>query len=215
MTLIRKLTLSISQKVVRWASPGCKEWAQGLAREAAVIESDWAALRWALGSTRVLLDRREEPIGSLAEVPKAAQLLVERARIGPVAMWGALIQGPVYAWGIFLHHRSWSSRAGDAVVVLGALIAGINLLIDRHRLKEPWRDDVYDDILACARFYRAELERRSSTMCIQTFAVLCWSVGWVLAAPGDLHFRLISGAAALGRRCAADGAVAERQPQSD
>ena len=65
MTLIRRVALTISDEVVRWASPGCKEWAEGLEREAAVIESDWAALRWAIGSTRVLLDRRPAPLTSL------------------------------------------------------------------------------------------------------------------------------------------------------
>ena len=77
MTLIRRVALTISDEVVRWASPGCKEWAEGLEREAAVIESDWAALRWAIGSTRVLLDRRAAPLTSLDEVPAETQKLIE------------------------------------------------------------------------------------------------------------------------------------------
>lgn len=44
MTLIRKLAIKISNEVVIWASPGSKEWAEGLAREVTFIESDWAAL---------------------------------------------------------------------------------------------------------------------------------------------------------------------------
>jgi hypothetical protein len=58
MTALRSLALKISAAVVRYASPGCKEWAQGLAREVAFVEGDWAALGWAVGSMRVLLERR-------------------------------------------------------------------------------------------------------------------------------------------------------------
>src|SRR5579875_696126 len=58
MTALRSFALKISRWVVRWASPGCMDWAEGQARELAYIESDWRALAWASGSTRVLLDRR-------------------------------------------------------------------------------------------------------------------------------------------------------------
>jgi hypothetical protein len=194
MTLVRKLARNISSRVVRWASPGCKEWAEGLEREVAFIPSDWRALGWAIGSTRVLLDHHPAPFTSLAEVSNAAQRLVEQARSG-YGMWMPLVQGPFYALEFFLHPPGWSHRAGCAVVVLGAVIAGINLLIDRHRLREPYKDDIYDDILACARFYRAELQRRRSTVWIQTFALLCWSVGSVLAARGDVHFHQVFGVA--------------------
>jgi hypothetical protein len=80
MSPVRRLALTISDEVVRWASPGCKEWAEGLEREARIIESDWAALGWALGSMRVLLDRRAAPLRSLDEVPAATQKFVETTR---------------------------------------------------------------------------------------------------------------------------------------
>ncbi len=81
MTLVRRAGGGdFEHEVVRWASPGCKEWAEGLEREAAVIENDWAALGWAIGSTRVLLDRRPAALTSLDEVPAIAQKLVEMAR---------------------------------------------------------------------------------------------------------------------------------------
>jgi hypothetical protein len=51
-----------------------------------------AALRahgvaWAIGVVRVLLDRREAPVRSLAEVPAKAEQLVEMQRAG---LWAAL-----------------------------------------------------------------------------------------------------------------------------
>ena len=64
MSPIRRLAVRILETVVRWASPGCREWAEGLAREVEFIGSDWDALGWAIGSLRVVLDRRQAPIGS-------------------------------------------------------------------------------------------------------------------------------------------------------
>jgi hypothetical protein len=86
MTLARKLALSLSSRVVRWASPGCKEWAEGLAREVAFIPSDWRALAWALGGTRVLLDRREAPIATLDEAFAEAQRFFDKRRLAPLAI---------------------------------------------------------------------------------------------------------------------------------
>ena len=70
MTFIRRKALEISSWVTWLASPGRKEWAEGSERETAVIESDLAALRWALGSMCILLDRREAPMISLDEARK-------------------------------------------------------------------------------------------------------------------------------------------------
>lgn len=64
MSPVRKLALRISGAVARWAAPGCKEWAEGLEREVEFIPSDWRTLGWALGSTRVLLERRANPAAS-------------------------------------------------------------------------------------------------------------------------------------------------------
>lgn len=44
MTALRSLAVRISAAVVRWASPGRKEWAEGLARELAFIRT--TGLRW-------------------------------------------------------------------------------------------------------------------------------------------------------------------------
>jgi hypothetical protein len=58
MVLLRRVAVRVSKFVVRHASTGSHEWAEGLAREVEFIENDWRALAWALGSTRVLLERR-------------------------------------------------------------------------------------------------------------------------------------------------------------
>lgn len=197
MTVVRKLALKISNAVVRYASPGSKEWAEGLAREIAFIESDWSALAWALGSMKVLLDYREAPVASLADVPAAAQKFVEEARMSTLAMWWIpIIQGPLYLWKFF-YARSWPESAGCALVIFSAISAGIISLIERRRLKDPPSDDIYDDIVACAQFYRAELERRFSTQLIQTAAVFGWIVGVLLATRGGFRTHAVFNSAGI------------------
>ena len=180
MTLVRKLAVRISSRVVRWASPGCKEWAEGLACEAAVIESDWAALRWALGSTRVLLDRRKAPLTSLDEVPAEAKKYVEALRAGVWALLMPLTQGPPFLW-MFFRAKNSLERAGCALVMFSSMLAGAYTLLEWRRQKQIVKYEVYDDILAWARLYRAELARRGTTNGIQTFILLCWCVGFGMA----------------------------------
>jgi hypothetical protein len=176
MTLVRIVALTISDEVVRWASPGCKEWAEGLEREAAVIESDWAALRWSIGSMRVLLDRRPAPFTSLGEVPAETQKLVEttRWRAGFVLAM-SIMQGFFYSLRFF-HFMNSLQRIGCALVVLGSVLAGTYSLMERRRLKEPWKDDIYDDLMACISFYKEQLKRFDSLWIYLSF-FLCWVLG--------------------------------------
>jgi hypothetical protein len=192
MTFLRRVAMAISERVVRWASPGCREWAEGLAREVEFIESDWRALAWSLGSMRVLLDRRKAPIRSMAEVPGEAQRLVERIR-GGYGSWWVIFQGPQYAVEFFLRGQTDYYRAGCALIVFGSLVAGITLLVDRHRLKAPYKDDVYDDPLACAFFYRAELKRHISRLSMQILSLGCYAIGAMMAHPRDAFFRTVYG----------------------
>jgi hypothetical protein len=73
MTLLRGLALKISNAVVKYASSGCREWAEGVAREVEFVQGDWAALGWAIGSMRLLLDRREATVCSMGEAVARAQ----------------------------------------------------------------------------------------------------------------------------------------------
>jgi hypothetical protein len=185
MTFVRGLAVDISQRVVRWAAPGCREWAEGLAREVEFIESDWRALAWAIGSTRLIFDRREAPIGSLAEVPRAARTLVETLRDGDGKLWIAMCQAPLFLIR-YSDARTTLGRSGCGLVVCGAAVAAIYLLTERRRLKEPWKDDIYDNIGACTLFYRAELERRRYKVWIPSFLMLCYCIGLMLAQRGGI-----------------------------
>ena len=188
MTLVRRVALTISNAVVEYASPGCKEWAHGLAQEVAYVEGDWAALGWAFSSTRVLLDYREAPIGSLADLPAAAQRFVESKRNGN-AIW---IWMPIWVFIYghkFFHAISWLERVGCGLVVLGySSLAIIAFLEWRRGQKYRWS---YDP-LALIQFYKAELERvrdlyhspRGWIACFG-FAFLC--VGLILGQRGGIQ----------------------------
>ena len=189
MTPIRGLALKISNTVVRYASPGCKEWAEGLAREVAFVEGDWAALVWALGSVRVLFDYREAPIASLADVPNAALKFVELMGNSFLGLLTVIVSSPFYVWKFF-YAKNWLERAGCALVVFCSIAAGIFWLIERRRLKEP-SNDIYDNIVACALYYKTELERRCSTLPIHISIVFGWLIGTMLDARGGLYFHAV------------------------
>jgi hypothetical protein len=50
MPTLRGLTVRWLEAIVRNAPPPCREWASAMLRELDFIESDWAALLWAIGS---------------------------------------------------------------------------------------------------------------------------------------------------------------------
>jgi hypothetical protein len=187
MTFLRKMALKISDTVVRYASPGSREWAEGLARETDFIESDWSALAWALGSTRVLLHYREAPLGSLADLPAAAQKSADLRRRGSVA-WIMFFSHALIYGDRFSHASNWSERAGCSLVVFGALSLGmITLLQWRNRQRVP----PDDDIAALIQFYWSNLESmrdlyRSPRAWIVGVASVSYSAGLMLGERGGI-----------------------------
>jgi hypothetical protein len=180
MTFIRRKALETASWVVWLASPGCREWAEGLEREVAEIESDWAALRWATGGLRVVLDRRKPPMRSLAEVPDVAQKFVKQVRSGNWAVWYLIPQGPLSVIELFVHRKTESHYEGCALVIFCSLGLGMGLWNDRRRLKEPSKHDVYENPLACALFYREELTRDLSRISVQMLCLGCYGAGSML-----------------------------------
>lgn len=182
MTLIRKLALKISDAVVDYASPGCKEWAEGLAREVAFVEGDWSALGWAFGSVRVLFDYREAPVESLADLPAAAERFAESKRNKRNATWIIMFTDGLIYCDKFFRATNWSERAGCSLVILGSIFAGMAVLLQwRSRLKVP----PDDDIVALVQFYGSELERtynlRSSLWRIAGSGFTLFCVGAAMA----------------------------------
>jgi len=54
MSLVRRVAVRWLQAVLRNAPLECREWASAMLRELDFIESDWAALLWAIGSTAAI-----------------------------------------------------------------------------------------------------------------------------------------------------------------
>lgn len=55
MSPIRRMALWLLRAVLRSVPSGAREWASAMLREVDFIESDWAALFWALGCTTAIL----------------------------------------------------------------------------------------------------------------------------------------------------------------
>lgn len=54
MSVARRLAYKLLNGVVRHASAESQDWASAMLREVDFVESDWGALRWALGSVTAL-----------------------------------------------------------------------------------------------------------------------------------------------------------------
>ena len=185
MTRIRKLALRISEFVVRHASPGCKEWAEGLSRETAAIESDWSALSWALGSIRIVLHRREAPLRSLDKISSVTWSFIESQRFAGMVGWlYMLLFGLQYAFS-FITAKNGEAYTGSALVVFSMLSLGICSFVEQRRLDALRTTDSRDDVL----IYKSELERsrdlpRSPRGRLILIAVLILLVGALLAQHG-------------------------------
>ncbi|HEV2620272.1 MAG TPA: hypothetical protein VGU23_10095 [Acidobacteriaceae bacterium] len=166
------------------AAPARREWAEGLEREVAEIDSDWTALRWAIGGLRVVLDRRKPPIRSLAEVQGEARALVKQLRRGgvPVLVIG---QVPMYVEDFFFHPTTLPHCLGCLLLVFGALMAATILSVDWRRMKLLWKDDAYNDPFACALLYRAELKRHLLRLRVQMLSLACLMAGILLVESGS------------------------------
>jgi hypothetical protein len=162
MTFPRKLALRISGFAARHASPGWKDWAEGMAREVDYVKGDWAALAWALGSLRVLFEPREAPICSLTQVPALARKFVENARKG-TSMMAALPMLPMPLGGLY-KPANWQQDAVCGLSLLSMAICFALWRMDRLRLDDPADDRIYESDVQSAVLYRDELERNRFTM---------------------------------------------------
>jgi hypothetical protein len=145
MSLIREVAGGISRFVVRHASPGSKEWAEGLAREADFVESDWKAFAWSLGSMRVLFSYREAPLRSLDDLSTEAGKYAERMRHRFSSTGGVWIVNLIQTlcWIVNLTMaRDLHHRVGYFLIVSGFITLTIHtLILSRETYDIPDRDD--------------------------------------------------------------------------
>lgn len=169
--------------MVTLASPGCKDWAAAQARELTFIPNDWTALRWAIGSTRVLLDRRDVPTGSRSEFPARPNYL-------DVLSWLFHLTLGFDFCLFLLTSKSWNQRLGWSLVLLGWSYWAVCSVFDW--LRERWQPPT-SDIVAYRLFLREGLELklaqyRTVRRWFPTLASLSALVGYDLTVKGEVHF---------------------------
>ncbi len=152
MTPLRRAAVRIAGFVVRHASSGCREWADGVAREVEFVEGDWAALGWALGSLRVLADWSEAPVRSLDEAEEKAR---QFAMVVPDRLKLEVGVSFLFAFGclsgLILKRGSLVRSEVFYLVIVVASLRGILLLAQfRRSTRLPETDDVRD----WARYYK-------------------------------------------------------------
>jgi hypothetical protein len=195
MTPIRKLAVMISNAAVRFAPPASQDWAEAISRELPSIKSDWAALLWALGGTRVLFARRSARIASLADVRPAASALEREVRIRTVS--GSIVTVVLMlAFGrFFFMTPTPMQRAGCVLMVVAALFLLVQVV--------AWRSASIPkniDLPTHARRFRIELERQRDffsgpwlwsrlILMLPGYVLLC--VGGAEALPATLYQQTI------------------------
>ena len=188
MTLVRKLALKISDTVVRWASPGCKEWAEGLKREVRFIGGDWAALVWAIGSTRVLVDRRSAPFGT--------EVSLRKPRVVDVCCWILFfVQGLTCAANILVA-KSWWNRTGWSLVGFAFAYWGVTSVADwRRERRQPSTSDIEAYRLFLRKGLELKLGRyRSARRWFPVLATMSLATGYLMNIEGGIHLtRTFSG----------------------
>lgn len=175
MSIVRNLAQNLADFVVRYASPGSKEWAEAMASELAEIKNDWHALAWAAGGLRVLFYARPKPLDTLQDLNVAAQSYADRRRLQVNDVW--LARNLVWLTMLLYVLLRLSDvfrgkdRLGNAFLALGFLTLSF---IHYSLSREPDVPD-RDDPSGLIRFYRENLVRLTNVFSI-TFWLLPASV---------------------------------------
>jgi hypothetical protein len=163
MSYVRNAAYRLADLVVRYASPGSKEWARAIESELVYIESDWRALAWALSGTRVLFNIQPSPLLTIGDLDSEAEKYADRRRHSMNNGWLArnlpLLQLLAFA-AQFILNIAMGRNIFSSVVRLSGLLLLIPMLYVRTR--EPYVPD-RDDRAGLVRFYVEELSAISST----------------------------------------------------
>jgi hypothetical protein len=156
MTRLRKLAVKIADSVVRRSLPAYKDWAQATARELEFIESDWAALRWALGSWKMAASCQNAPITSMSEVPRAARNFLRETRASTVVTAVSLLWMTYWFSGIFRH----TVTGRHTLLGWGLILAVLVYIACEASAFRGWRFPRGGELPEVADAYRAALVHR-------------------------------------------------------
>jgi hypothetical protein len=124
-------------------------------REMDFVESDWAALFWALGSATALFKHLEAPMSDPSAVFSRMQALRKKIRRRTLAGYAACFIGIVGLRSSMFTFHNTLQRVGSRLSVAATLYMAY-LLYDRRNRSLP--SELHP--AACADFYRAELARQ-------------------------------------------------------
>jgi hypothetical protein len=125
------------------------------------------------------------------------QKLVDGAMVfGTLILFRPVIDGLWFLRWFFVAN-STLGRAGCVIGVLGSVIAVTYLLmewrrlslIERRRLNETYKDYIYNDLVACAHFYKEQL-KSCHKLRIYFSCVLCWMLGKLLYSHYDHNYHV-------------------------
>jgi len=153
--MVRWLAGMVIRIVAALSSPSLKDWVDASSRELASIEDDWAALKWAIGSTTILLQKPASCLTSLSEVPVAYRVLKNNIRVRTWSGCAITLSG-VAALGWVV------SRGGNVFERTGATLLAAAFLYISGQLVF-WRVIRWEDTSEAAAlipYYEAELERQ-------------------------------------------------------
>ena len=200
MTLLRRVATRISCGVVRRASPGAKEWAEATAHEVEFIEGDWRALGWALGSVRILWQRRETAVLSPADVPESARQfareILKRTALGCTVGFLVAIDFSLNIWGPHRFGDTVIEQLGEYLMLGGVLNMIVRFLVGRGKLS------LHRDCPITIPEYRGELERQRdfhrglwfwSGFVLLVAGMFLFSAGTVIAYPALREMAIFEG----------------------
>jgi hypothetical protein len=151
---IRGLASAVLTAAVRRASPGVREWGTAMLREMDFVESDWAALLWAIGSVPVLFKHLEAPMSDSSAVFSRAKALMKEIRRRTLMGYGACIIVTVYV-ASFIFVPNTLQRIGCCLAVPATLYLAYQLYARR-----PGDWPLESGSSAYTDSYRVELERQ-------------------------------------------------------
>jgi hypothetical protein len=203
MTTLRRMAARISQVVVRLASPGAKDWAKATTCEIEFIASDWVALRWALGSMRILVGSPEPRLTSLTQMPEEARRLTRELRARTI-FGSSIAIFEAFAFSFFAVRLpalipSFKLGCAGCVLTAAAALWAAYWFIDQRGRKLPCQTGP-PSIAA----YRSELERQRDFLSLRWLCVLLgplvlgtmvFTAGMVISHPSTARIPLSSQAA--------------------
>jgi len=124
-------------------------------REMDLVEGDWAALFWALGSATALFRGLEAPMTNLSDVFARTQALMKKIRRRTLKGYAVCFVMIVsFGWFVFIFPNPLQ-RVGSGLTLVATLYVAYQLY-ERRNGKLPSGTG----LSACTAFYRKELERQ-------------------------------------------------------